>query len=86
MPLNMVVLRAVDRNPWIVKVDIEGGEADLFAANTEWVDAVPVIIIELHDWMLEGAGDTWRAAVEGRGRIEFQRGELTISVREDWLR
>lgn len=38
--------------PFIVKVDIEGGEADLFSANTEWVKQTPVLIIELHDWML----------------------------------
>ena len=85
VPLNMIVLRAVDRNPWIVKIDIEGGEADLFTANTEWIDAVPVIMIELHDWLIPGSGDAWRAAMEGRGRVEFQRGETTVSVRGDWL-
>jgi FkbM family methyltransferase len=38
--------------PFIVKIDIEGGETDLFSANTEWVSSTPLIIIELHDWML----------------------------------
>jgi len=38
--------------PFIVKVDIEGGEADLFSANTDWVKQTPILIIELHDWML----------------------------------
>jgi len=38
--------------PFIVKVDIEGGEADLFAANTEWVGNTPLLIVELHDWLL----------------------------------
>ena len=42
--------------PLLAKIDIEGGEADLFSANTEWVDKTPLIIIELHDWMLPRSG------------------------------
>jgi FkbM family methyltransferase len=38
--------------PFIVKIDIEGGEKDLFSTNTDWVDRTPLIIIELHDWLL----------------------------------
>lgn len=40
--------------PFIVKIDIEGGEADLFGVSTSWPEVVPVLIIELHDWMLPG--------------------------------
>jgi FkbM family methyltransferase len=42
--------------PLIVKIDIEGGEADLFRASTAWLAHVPLVIIELHDWMLPGKG------------------------------
>ena len=38
--------------PFIVKIDIEGGEADVFARNTDWVEKTPVLIAELHDWLL----------------------------------
>jgi FkbM family methyltransferase len=38
--------------PLICKIDIEGGEASLFARNTAWVDRFPLIAIELHDWLL----------------------------------
>jgi hypothetical protein len=38
--------------PFIVKIDIEGSEFDLFSKNTEWVDKFPLLIVELHDWML----------------------------------
>jgi FkbM family methyltransferase len=38
--------------PLIIKIDIEGFEKDLFAQNTEWVQLFPLLIIELHDWML----------------------------------
>jgi FkbM family methyltransferase len=47
----------------VVKIDIEGFEADLFAAACEWVDQAACIIIEPHDWMLpgEGSSDNFRA-------------------------
>lgn len=39
---------------FMVKIDIEGFESDLFATNTDWVADAKVIIIEPHDWMLPG--------------------------------
>jgi FkbM family methyltransferase len=42
--------------PFIAKIDIEGAEADLFAANTDWVQKFDLLIIELHDWLLPGQG------------------------------
>jgi FkbM family methyltransferase len=41
--------------PFIVKIDIEGAEKDVFDGPAEWIDQVPLIIVELHDWMLPGA-------------------------------
>ena len=41
-----------DADPFIVKVDIEGFEADLFSANTQWVGRTPIIITELHNWLI----------------------------------
>jgi FkbM family methyltransferase len=38
--------------PFIIKIDIEGFENELFKKNTQWIDVFPVLIIELHDWML----------------------------------
>jgi FkbM family methyltransferase len=42
--------------PFIVKIDIEGGEKELFQQDTEWIEKTPLIIIELHDWLLPGQG------------------------------
>jgi FkbM family methyltransferase len=36
---------------FLVKVDIEGFESDLFQENTEWVDHAAAVIVEPHDWM-----------------------------------
>jgi FkbM family methyltransferase len=38
----------------IAKIDIEGFESDLFAANLKWLDAARVVIVEIHDWMMPG--------------------------------
>ena len=43
-----------DAVPFIAKIDIEGGEQELFRSNMGWVLAFPLIIIELHDWMIPG--------------------------------
>jgi FkbM family methyltransferase len=73
----------------IVKIDVEGAEADIFTGDMTWVDQVPIIMIELHDWMLQGSGDGFRDCVASRHRRcrrrQFNRGEVTVSVREDWL-
>jgi len=42
--------------PFIVKIDIEGAEGDVFSRNTAWVARTPIIIVELHDWLLPKAG------------------------------
>ena len=42
--------------PFIIKIDIEGFENNLFEKNTNWVKKTPLIIIEPHDWMLPGKG------------------------------
>lgn len=41
-------------SPFLIKIDIEGAEADLFSGECAWIDRFPLIIIELHDWMLPG--------------------------------
>ena len=40
--------------PFIAKIDIERCEDRLFAANTEWVDRTPLIILKLSDCLLPG--------------------------------
>ena len=35
--------------PFIVKIDIEGSEDDLFSSNTDWVAKFPIIVVEPHD-------------------------------------
>lgn len=68
--------------PFIVKIDIEGFEADLFAGDTGWIDRVPILIIELHDWMLPGTANSraFLTAIAGKDRDFLHRGENIISI------
>ncbi|MDX5445415.1 MAG: FkbM family methyltransferase [Zoogloeaceae bacterium] len=40
--------------PLIAKLDVEGSEAQIFSGNSDWIALFPLIVIELHDWMLPG--------------------------------
>jgi hypothetical protein len=68
--------------PFIVKIDIEGFEADLFAGDTRWIDRTPILIIELHDWMLPGTANSraFLTAIAGKDRDFLHRGENIISI------
>jgi FkbM family methyltransferase len=43
-----------DTVPFLLKVDIEGAEDELFSRAGETYARFPLVIIELHDWMLPG--------------------------------
>lgn len=61
----------------IVKVDIEGGEHALFRSNTAWLDRTDLLIIETHDWLFPGQGNssTLFAALAGRSFEVIHKGE-----------
>jgi FkbM family methyltransferase len=73
--------------PLICKIDIEGGESDLFSANDSWMDRFPLIIIELHDWMLPGqaSSKSFLRAVSKRNFDLFFRGENTFCFNNELL-
>lgn len=53
---------------FIVKIDIEGFEADVFAANVGWLDEAFVVIVEPHDWMLPERGTSRPMQIEMAAR------------------
>ena len=44
--------------PFLIKIDIEGFEAQLFSENYQWMNKFNIIIIEIHDWMLPGVANS----------------------------
>ena len=69
--------------PFIVKIDIEGYEQELFSANLDWIDQIPVIIIELHDWLFPRRNNSknFLNAIANRNRDFVYIGENIFSIR-----
>ena len=68
---------------FIAKIDIEGGEKDLFSEETKWVDSFDVLIIELHDWMLprRGTSRNFLHCISQLDRDFVHIGENIFSIR-----
>ena len=68
--------------PFIVKIDIESFEENLFSKNVEWVASFPIIIIELHDWMIDkrGSSRTFYRTISQYDRDFFFKGENVFSL------
>jgi len=75
--------RAAGYTPFICKIDIEGGEAELFTPPTDWVDPFPLMMVELHDWLMPGQGTSrsFLQCVAARGRDFIHIGENIFSIR-----
>ena len=69
-------------DPFIVKIDIEGAESELFSRDTDWIDRFPVLIIELHDWLFCGQGGSlpFLRAIAARNRDFVLAGENVYSI------
>jgi FkbM family methyltransferase len=80
-----LVRESPDFDPFLVKIDIEGAEKQLFSSNTNWIDVFKVIVIETHDWMLPGEAISSNLLREigGKNRDLVFRGENLFSIRID---
>jgi FkbM family methyltransferase len=58
------------RAPLVVKLDIEGAQAFLFSANTDWVGNTHLITLELDDWLFPWQG-TSRSFFAALSRYPF---------------
>lgn len=74
---------AKGRTPFIAKIDIEGGESELFSHGTEWIDFFPLIILELHDWLMPGSANSqnFLQSIASRGRDFVYINENIFSFR-----
>jgi FkbM family methyltransferase len=69
--------------PWIVKLDIEGAQEELFSANTAWVGQADLIILELDDWQFpwRASAHSFFAALSAHKFDYLIRGELIFCFR-----
>ena len=65
----------------LLKIDIEGGEVEVFRSSASWIDKVDAVATELHDRFRPGCTRALFDATGGFGH-ESMRGELMIMVRE----
>jgi FkbM family methyltransferase len=68
--------------PFLVKIDIGGAERDVFSANTEWIARTPVLMVELHDWLLPKQGTTlpFLKTMSRYDRDFILSGETVVSI------
>jgi len=69
--------------PFVIKIDIEGFESNLFARDTGWIDDFEVMIIELHDWLLPGEcnSENFLRAISQHHRDFVYMGENIFSLK-----
>ncbi|HLJ62523.1 MAG TPA: FkbM family methyltransferase, partial [Stellaceae bacterium] len=88
--IESILARYPDATPLLAKIDIEGFEAELFSRNTGWVARFPLIIIELHDWLMPGRATSanFLKTVASLNRDFTYRGENVFSFANEareWL-
>lgn len=68
---------------FIVKVDIEGFEEDLFSANLGWLEEADIVIVEPHDWLFpdRSTSSTFQAAMASGDFQVLILGENLVYVR-----
>jgi len=69
--------------PFIIKIDIEGFEGDLFEKNLDWIDETFLVFIEPHDWKLPGQATSrsFQRAFGARAFEIYLQGENLIYMR-----
>ena len=87
LTIDDIVASVPKATPFIVKVDIEGFEEDLFSENLSWLDDTCTVFIEPHDWM-KPHGRSSRSFQQAFGQRSFGvfiRGENIIYVNDRYL-
>lgn len=70
----------------ILKLDIEGSEKQLFSEGYKnWLPKVNILIIELHDFLVEGCSDALYSAIKKEEWIEYKKGEKLVLVRKELI-
>lgn len=77
--ITMSEIIAEYRSVDLLKLDIEGGERELFSAtDLDWLDSVNCIAVELHDWCISGCTEALRAALTSRRSTSDQSGQYML--------
>jgi FkbM family methyltransferase len=50
----------------LLKMDVEGAEAEILRSSADWLGRVDVLVVELHDRFVPGCGEALNTALQGR--------------------
>lgn len=68
----------------ILKLDVEGAEKEIFSNSYEyWLPRVKVLILEIHDWIKKGCGDSFYSAIKKYNFKESRSEENVVLIRVD---
>jgi len=69
---------------FIVKLDIEGGQSNLFKSSTEWVADTHLILLELDDWLMpwEGTSRSFFSCISKYAFDYLIHGETILCFRD----
>jgi len=71
----------------ILKLDIEGSEKELFTNNYDsWINKVNIIVIELHDRIIEGCTESLYNAIDITQWDEYITGEKVLLIRKELIK
>ena len=86
--VNMITIPDIeklypDAIPFIVKIDIEGFEDELFSRNTEWMKVFYLITLEIHDWMLprKSVSKNFFREHSKESRDCYLKGDMVFSIK-----
>ena len=80
--ISQLIDRQGCRDLDLLKMDVEGAEAEIFQNGTAWLDRVKVLVIELHDRLVPGCAQALYRALQGyRFQQEIMGGNLAIDLR-----
>jgi len=52
--MDQAFAKSGGNEPFLVKMDIEGFERDVFSSDLGWLDEICALLVEPHDWMFPG--------------------------------
>ncbi|HEY3781041.1 MAG TPA: FkbM family methyltransferase [Fimbriimonadaceae bacterium] len=88
--MDEIIDQEVTDDRWLLmaKMDIEGAESGVFEGHPNWVDKVPVLIVELHDWLFpkkRTSRSFMRCMTDVDDRDIITKGEYVIAVKHQLI-
>jgi FkbM family methyltransferase len=83
--ISSLLARFGAHRPFIIKIDIEGFETVALESGAAWVDELPVMIFEMHDWLRpwSGSGHAFFSLLSRRKRDYLVKGENIFALLSD---